>query len=130
MTDCILVKANHDSGYRKVRVGGRRVNAARLALEAHLGRPLKPGHVPDHLCRVRNCVNPDHLQEVTGSENSRRAGGDHGGGGRPRLADTTPCPQGHVGQFYRNRQGHRVCRPCERAKALRYWHARTASTED
>lgn len=27
----------------------------------------------DHLCRVRNCVNPDHLQPVTHAENMQRA---------------------------------------------------------
>lgn len=28
----------------------------------------------DHLCNVRNCVNPDHLEPVTGRENKRRVG--------------------------------------------------------
>lgn len=27
----------------------------------------------DHLCYVRNCVNPDHLEVVTRAENTRRA---------------------------------------------------------
>jgi hypothetical protein len=27
----------------------------------------------DHLCRVRHCVNPDHLEQVTTAENNRRA---------------------------------------------------------
>jgi len=27
----------------------------------------------DHLCRVRNCVNPDHLEPVTLTENIDRA---------------------------------------------------------
>jgi DNA-binding NarL/FixJ family response regulator len=26
----------------------------------------------DHLCRVRRCVNPDHLEQVSRSENNRR----------------------------------------------------------
>jgi hypothetical protein len=38
---------------------------------------MKYGEVPeglelDHLCRVRSCVNPDHLEPVTRQENSRR----------------------------------------------------------
>jgi hypothetical protein len=36
------------------------------------------GHIPDgyevdHLCRVRHCVRPDHLEAVTPQENGRRA---------------------------------------------------------
>lgn len=27
----------------------------------------------DHLCRVRNCVNPAHLEDVTQAENNRRS---------------------------------------------------------
>lgn len=32
----------------------------------------------DHLCRVRHCVNPDHLEEVTQAENNRRKDEHHG----------------------------------------------------
>lgn len=31
----------------------------------------------DHLCRVRRCVNPDHLEPVTQAENTRRARAAH-----------------------------------------------------
>jgi hypothetical protein len=36
--------------------------------------PIPDGLVVDHLCRVRNCVNPDHLEPVTHAENARRRG--------------------------------------------------------
>lgn len=48
---------------------GRRVH--QVAYELSKG-PRTPGLVIDHLCRVRNCVNPDHLEEVTSGENSLR----------------------------------------------------------
>lgn len=34
--------------------------------------PVPDGLVLDHLCRVRHCVNPDHLEPVTQRENVRR----------------------------------------------------------
>ena len=59
----------------------------------------------DHLCRVRCCVNPDHLEVVTASENQRR--GDNAiKGGR--------CKKGaHYNNFYLRPDGHRQCRGCK-----------------
>jgi hypothetical protein len=70
----------------------------------------------DHLCRVRNCVNPDHLEPVTRTENLRRAG-------RTRFARA--CKKGHdrsPENTYISPQGARACRICmsERSKS-HYW---------
>ena len=40
---------------------------------------IKHGSIPeglhiDHLCRIRDCVNPDHLEAVTPSVNVKRGG--------------------------------------------------------
>jgi hypothetical protein len=43
-----------------------------LFWERKHGRPVPPGLELDHLCRVRKCVNPDHLEPVTHAENGRR----------------------------------------------------------
>ena len=45
--------------------------AHRVMYELHVG-PIPTGLDVDHLCRVRHCVNPRHLEPVTRSENLRR----------------------------------------------------------
>ena len=71
------------------------------------GVVVPPGYEIDHLCFVRSCVNPRHLQLVTQAENKRRAA----------LRRTT-CPQGHAYDFVRS-SGIRACCTCERAKGYR-----------
>ena len=58
-------------GYGRVTYKGRLVQAHRVAYELFKG-PIPEGLQLDHLCRVRNCVNPDHLEPVTPSENTLR----------------------------------------------------------
>ena len=57
--------------YGKFTVGGRMVYAHRFAYELWVG-PIPDGLHLDHLCRVRHCVNPDHLEPVTHKENILR----------------------------------------------------------
>jgi hypothetical protein len=71
----------------------------RVAYEWAKG-PIPEGLVLDHLCRVRNCVNPDHLEPVTNAENVRRG-----------AALITTCPRGHA-LDYVDPNGHRRCRTC------------------
>lgn len=59
-------------GYGQVSVAGKTKQAHFASWEAVNG-PVPEGHELDHLCRVRCCVNPDHLEAVTHSENVRRA---------------------------------------------------------
>lgn len=80
----------------------------RVAYELEVG-PIPEGLEIDHLCRVRNCVRPDHLEPVTRHENVLRARRDE-------------CPQGHSlldsSNVYLWR-GSRLCRTCRDAALLR-----------
>jgi hypothetical protein len=103
------------AGYGQFRVAGRTVGAFRFAYELLVG-PIPAGLQPDHLCRVRLCVRPDHLELVTSAENTRR--GDSGA----HHAAKTHCPQGHPYDdentyVYDDR---RYCRPCHRAHNAAY----------
>jgi len=59
-------------GYGKMVWRGRKCGAHRVSY-ALLKSPLTEGLELDHLCRVRACVNPAHLEQVTSRVNSLRA---------------------------------------------------------
>lgn len=53
------------------RSDGRLLQAHRFAYELLIG-PIPPELTIDHLCLNKLCVNPDHMEPVTGAENTRR----------------------------------------------------------
>jgi hypothetical protein len=90
--------------------------AHRVAYELAVG-PIPEGLQIDHLCRVRHCVRPDHLEAVTRLENVRR--GKSGEWQRSK----THCPQGHEftpENTRLTREGWRQCKPCLREADRRY----------
>lgn len=62
----------NEDGYGQFRLQGRTVSAHRFSLSAHAG-PIPDEFEVDHLCRIRPCVRPTHLEAVSGTENKRRA---------------------------------------------------------
>jgi hypothetical protein len=73
ITPCWIWQRSVSSGYGMAWDGTTKkmVRAHRLMYERYRGH-IEEGLQLDHLCRVRNCVNPDHLEPVTMLENIRR----------------------------------------------------------
>lgn len=70
------------NGYGVVNAGGHDGNTllAHRAVYSLVRGPIPEGLDLDHLCRNRGCVNPDHLEPVTPSENLRRGAYDRARG--------------------------------------------------
>ena len=69
-----------DRGYGRLSHKGRQWYAHRFAYTVLIG-PLNDSMVLDHSCSNHRCCNPEHLEQVTLAENTRR-------GRRP----STPAP--------------------------------------
>jgi hypothetical protein len=98
-------------GYGFLHVGGGRyVLAHRWSYEHHVG-PIPEGLTIDHLCRVRHCVNPEHLEPVTQRVNNLRSESEPA-----KNARKTHCKRGHEftpENTYRHRDGRRECGTCK-----------------
>lgn len=94
----------------------RQAYAHRIVYELLVG-PIPEGLQLDHLCRVRSCVRPDHLEPVTCQVNILR------GFNRAALnARKVQCIRGHVmddDNVYVAPSGGRRCRTCRRAERRR-----------
>jgi hypothetical protein len=67
----LWIAATGRFGYGQFWSKNKMVSVHRFSYELCKGK-IPKGMVLDHLCRVRHCVNPEHLEVVTGLENSRR----------------------------------------------------------
>ena len=110
-TTCWLWRAGKDTGgYGVITVQRRKTKAHRFAYELLVG-PIPKGLQIDHLCRVRNCVNPAHLEPVSQRENVLR-----GIAPPARQARQTHCKRGHEftseNTMTEAKSGKRHCRAC------------------
>lgn len=112
-SDCwVWVGSRGRDGYGRTRVRESSQLAHRVAF-ATWAEPLRKGLQLDHLCRVRSCINPKHLEQVTARENVRR------GVAPPAVqAKRTVCVRGHPlngpdARLYAGQAGkHRQCIVC------------------
>ena len=96
-------------GYGRFNVNRKDVPAHRFIYE-HCEGPIPEGMYIDHICRVKNCVNPHHLRVVTPRQNSI----ENSNGTAFDNHAKTHCVHGHElseENLYRYGTG-RMCKTC------------------
>ena len=106
---CWLWKANTNGcGYGVITKKAQTLYAHRIMYRAVKGE-IPAGLELDHLCRIRSCINPSHLEPVTHSENLARG----------LIGMKTHCLRGHQytpeNTITKNGgNGRRACKACHR----------------
>lgn len=111
----LWTRSRSRDGYGWASYQNRTYQAHRLVYLLLVGEPGDGLHL-DHLCRVRHCVNPGHLDPVTPAENLRRS--------ELIPAGMTRCAKGHSFTDY---SGQRRCLICKQAYQRNYDKTRRAS---
>jgi len=99
-------------GYAHMSVAGKKRYAHRIAYECLIGA-VPDSLELDHLCRVRRCCNPWHLEAVTHVENLARGAN----------AKRARCWRGHEysdANTYVDSKGRRACRACNVIRSQKY----------
>lgn len=102
-------------GYGMMRAWGKTTYAHRVAYVMHFGT-IPDGAQIDHTCKMRDCVNPAHLEAVSQQVNLARAT-------RPQSIVRTHCGKGHEftpENTYRWRDT-RKCRTCMTLASKTKW---------
>jgi hypothetical protein len=106
---CWVWLGSKTGGYGQISVDYRPWRLHRFVYET-LKSSIPDGKILDHLCRVRTCWNPNHLELVTNKENVLR-----GIGVTAINAAKTHCHMGHLlagGNLIEN-ANRRNCRTCK-----------------
>jgi len=108
-TDCWEWIACIDrGGYARIQYQGKFASAHRIVYQLLCGEIHN--ETLDHLCRVRHCVNPDHLEAVSNKKNCLR-----GNGPTAKNARKTHCKRGHPlsgSNLALWKSGGRRCKTC------------------
>jgi hypothetical protein len=120
---CLIWTGYTCKGYGKLTFRKKTQPVHRWAYELIIGK-IPTGKTLDHLCRVRACWNPAHVEPVTLKVNILR-----GICPPANNARMTHCKKGHelVGRNLMIRAGkrhERQCRTCHNVRQLRYFHAK------
>jgi hypothetical protein len=121
-----------EDGYGRFKINGIPERTHRLAYERWIGPAESPDHkrmVVDHICRTKNCVNPEHLRLVTYRVNAENS--------ESPIADNIrkeECDRGHpftAENTYTVRGGKtwpagRACKTCRR-EWMREYRAKKAA---
>lgn len=113
---CWLWNGSLTDGYGSFYLDGRNRKAHIASYVIFVGS-VPEGKVLDHLCRIRDCVNPEHLEPVTQQVNVLR-----GEGIAAVNARKTHCKNGH--EFTPENiywfRGLRYCRACHSKHSANY----------
>lgn len=116
-----------ENGYGQFHLKWRNPIGAHVFSFILSGKKIPDGYELDHLCRVKNCVNPDHLEAVTPKVNTLRSNGI-----TAKNHNKTHCILGHE---FDSKNTHirvrgvnivRSCKKCDRER-VRKWREKLRS---
>jgi len=102
---CWLWTGGTSDGYGMFSMGGRNVHAHIVSFTWARGE-IPAGWERDHLCRVRHCVRPEHMEAVPHQVNVQRG-----------VSPWAACEHGSSGSFDRSRGG-RICEQCAQERRV------------
>lgn len=117
-TGCWEWQGTIRKGYGRYKSKDRKNVAAHRYIFEILVKKIKDGMIIDHVCRVRNCVNPDHLREVTPRINAL----ENTISIAAMNTNKTKCQNGHIfnNDNTKYTKAGRICKKCNKEWYKKY----------